>query len=121
MPQPESFSLIREVAIDWDKILLKVDPVYRGFLAGINPRYAELMSSSTKFPIFCIRHENYQVLNSILPLNVAFASAINRHCVHKVAGVKFLQPDQNSLVHDIIDAFDAEVIDIEIDIGGTCV
>jgi hypothetical protein len=118
MTKPPGMTLTMELTADWKRILKKLNPIYLGFIANLTPKYFELTSSNFKFPILNIQHPDHAVLNNMPDFLFNLTSTINKQCVNKIGGIRFIPPIQdkyNRVLHDIIDMFDAEVKDIIVD------
>jgi hypothetical protein len=113
---PSCFTPLAELKVDWPRVLKRLRPRYRGILLPLNKQHLQAMSSSFKYPVVAIPHEDYIELNKNVRLLAEIAGAINYQNVHRFSGVTFIapmSPEEQELIDKIIETFDAEVIDVE--------
>jgi hypothetical protein len=113
---PSCFTPLAELQVDWPRALKRLQPRYRGIFLPLDKRHLMLRTSSFKYPVVLIQHEDYKILNEMPGLLTEVMGAIQTQNVHKFSGVQFIAPmppEQQELIDKLVETFDAEVIDVE--------
>lgn len=112
---PSTFTHLKEILVDWNRLTKRIPVHLRGYLSEVNPKRLELISSGFKNPVLAITHSDASILNNNINLLRNISDALNSQLVHKFSGVKFIEPmapEEQSLIWNLCDTFNAEVLDI---------
>jgi len=108
---PETFTLLREIAAEWPRLIKKAPPWYRGILSSVNVNSIALSTTSFNRALVLIPHKDYKRLNTELGLLRYILSTLNRRLVHQVGGVQFFH-EYPAIIEYLVKEFNAEITDI---------
>jgi hypothetical protein len=115
MTRPSCFTPVSEIKVDWKRVVKRLPLHLRGSILEVDTKKIGLITSDYKFPVVVIPHANYVNLNGSIELVSSLTAALNDQLVHKFSGVKFIKPLEGkggALIAQLIDAFDAEIINV---------